>query len=170
MASTPCPTLQSPEELCAARALAVADEGALGWDFKVRKALEHASNLALIPLPLDPDLPADRLVAATEIRPLEPSAAVQEQQPCLAFLAGSCARCVFPHRQRHGPIQTSFAADRTSFSLSSHAQSQISRMQSLPTVVMIAVLLLLLSMLSLNIVADSKEELAALDPDHPGLG
>ena len=40
-------------------------EDAHGWDFKVQKALNHASNLGLVATPFDPERPADVMVVSS---------------------------------------------------------------------------------------------------------
>jgi len=44
--------------------IALHGEDAHGWDFKVQKALAHATSLGLTAIPLDPDAPADLLVVS----------------------------------------------------------------------------------------------------------
>ncbi len=45
--------------------IAVHGEDSRGWDYKVQKALEHAKTLGLLPVPLDPEAPADLLVVSS---------------------------------------------------------------------------------------------------------
>lgn len=45
--------------------IALLGEDAHDWDFKVQKALNHATALGLLPIPLDPDTPADLLVVSS---------------------------------------------------------------------------------------------------------
>ena len=40
-------------------------EDARGWDFKVQKALEHATSLGLVPIAFQPEAPADVLVVSS---------------------------------------------------------------------------------------------------------
>ena len=42
--------------------MAQAGEDAHGWEFKVQKALNHATNLGLAPIPFNPEQPADVMV------------------------------------------------------------------------------------------------------------
>ena len=45
--------------------IALLGEDAHGWDFKVQKALAHATSLGLVPIPFEPDTPADVLVVSS---------------------------------------------------------------------------------------------------------
>ncbi|MCP9861296.1 PolC-type DNA polymerase III [Cyanobium sp. Cruz-8H5] len=45
--------------------IALHGEDAHGWDFKVQKALAHATTLGLVPIPFQPDVPADVLVVSS---------------------------------------------------------------------------------------------------------
>jgi DNA polymerase-3 subunit epsilon len=45
--------------------IALHGEDAHGWDFKVQKALEHATSLGLVPIAFEPDAPADVLVVSS---------------------------------------------------------------------------------------------------------
>ncbi|MDM7952530.1 MAG: 3'-5' exonuclease [Cyanobium sp. CZS 25K] len=45
--------------------IALHGEDAHGWDFKVQKALAHASTLGLSPIPFEPDGPADVMVVTS---------------------------------------------------------------------------------------------------------
>jgi DNA polymerase-3 subunit epsilon len=45
--------------------IAFLGEDAHGWDFKVQKALEHATSLGLTPMPLDPDAPPKLVVVSS---------------------------------------------------------------------------------------------------------
>jgi len=45
--------------------IALLGEDAHGWDFKAQKALSHATSLGLLPIPFDPDIPADVLVVSS---------------------------------------------------------------------------------------------------------
>jgi DNA polymerase III epsilon subunit-like protein len=46
--------------------IAFLGEDAHGWDFKVQKALDHATSLGLTPVPLDPDALAELVVVSSE--------------------------------------------------------------------------------------------------------
>ena len=80
--------------------VALLGEDAHGWDFKAQKAFNHATNLGLLPIPLDPDTPADVLVVSslfidsplmcrlrTAGHPLVASKVFQEAQPGAAVAA-----------------------------------------------------------------------------------
>ena len=45
--------------------IALHGEDAHGWDFKVQKALAHATSLGLVPIAFEPDAPADVLVVSS---------------------------------------------------------------------------------------------------------
>jgi DNA polymerase-3 subunit epsilon len=45
--------------------IALLGEDAHGWDFKVQKALAHATSLGLVPIAFEPDTPADVLVVSS---------------------------------------------------------------------------------------------------------
>ncbi|MCS5691783.1 3'-5' exonuclease [Cyanobium sp. FGCU-6] len=45
--------------------IALHGEDAHGWDFKVQKALEHATSLGLVPIAFQPEAPADVLVVSS---------------------------------------------------------------------------------------------------------
>jgi hypothetical protein len=45
--------------------IAFLGEDAHGWDFKVQKALDHATSLGLTPVPLDPDALAELVVVSS---------------------------------------------------------------------------------------------------------
>ena len=45
--------------------IAFLGEDAHGWDFKVQKALEHATSLGLTPMPLDADALADVVIVSS---------------------------------------------------------------------------------------------------------
>jgi DNA polymerase-3 subunit epsilon len=45
--------------------IAFLGEDAHGWDFKVQKAVDHATSLGLTPMPLDPDAPPNLVVVSS---------------------------------------------------------------------------------------------------------
>lgn len=45
--------------------IALHGEDAHGWDFKVQKALEHATSLGLVPIGFETEAPADVLVVSS---------------------------------------------------------------------------------------------------------
>ncbi len=45
--------------------VALHGEDAHGWDFKMQKALNHATNLGLVAIPFDPERPADVMVVSS---------------------------------------------------------------------------------------------------------
>ncbi len=45
--------------------IALHGEDAHGWDFKVQKALDHATSLGLVPIAFEPEAPADLLVVSS---------------------------------------------------------------------------------------------------------
>ena len=45
--------------------IALHGEDAHGWDFKVQKALDHATSLDLVPITFEPEAPADVLVVSS---------------------------------------------------------------------------------------------------------
>ena len=45
--------------------IALHGEDAHGWDFKVQKALDHATSLGLVPIAYQPEAPADVMVVSS---------------------------------------------------------------------------------------------------------